>query len=254
MLVQSTPPNAKQQDQNKAAVGPTRVNVEEQVKQVLDAKPTIDFTLPQTGLNYGTYAAGYWYTSEEVGKGTLNTFSHSAAYAFPITVRESSVIDAMGVCVTDNASGDPNHYYARIGLYAEIEGVPVTKVAETSEFNYGDSSMTNVAFNTLTLAAPVVLVAGRYWLLFVRSSTSNLANPANIRWRSSGGQAFIGPMRDSEIYASAATINGYTCVNPANPTGAGPAPWSTVLPDTLDFWSIVVGPTTNTPEIWLRGA
>jgi hypothetical protein len=201
------------------------------------------------GTSLGKMAGGYLYGTEHYNNTFTNSFSHGIGYAVPMTVWQTSVIDAIILHVRDGSSGDANAYRARIGIYSETNGEPKDKVCETAEFNYGNGTYASPSLATLTLSPNITLTAGRYWIVFRRYNTTNAANPANPRWRGTVGTR--GPMKDTLVLSGAPGVD-----SPASSswelTGTGFGANSTTLPATMGFANLA-NLSSWMPEIWLRG-
>ncbi len=207
------------------------------------------------------FASGYWYQPDGTGSANLTAFSHGSGYAVPFFVYSNSIIDAIGIVVTDGTAGgvtSPGNYYrTRLGIYDEVAGVPTNLVAQTEQFSYGDGTIANNTFHILTLTPAATLIPGRYWLVFRRSSTANLANPAYVRFRdgATSGTPMKGPFTANRIvsgtpFANSEDAIGWSMDFVAGSTGPGV---DFQMDATLNFFAYAQGPSNAVPDMWIRG-
>jgi hypothetical protein len=253
--------SVKRGDQNTAIIGPARLSAEEESEQTVDrgvSAANIINIPASASTKLGRFAPGYWYQPDGTGSAVNNAFPHSSGYAIPFMVYEASIIDAIGMVVSDGTAGGvtgPGDYYrTRIGIYSEVEGIPTNLVVQTAQFSYGDGTIPNGTLYKDTSIAATVLIPGRYWLVFRRSSNANLANPAYPRFRDgfTSGTVLKGPFTEANTIVTATPQSiGYSMDFVAGSTGPG-VDFS--MDPVLDFWTYVVNPTRYVPDMWVRGA
>jgi hypothetical protein len=270
-------------DRNRVKLGPARSAIEykldrieedindterETAQEITNVTNTFNeqiTIITETLGGFGGLGPGYWYTSEYFGPvrdGGLTGNGWSAGNTgvmYPFGVIGPSLIDAFGVHVTDNV-GTPNttpppggaYYTCRVGIYTDVDGFPGELMAVSNTFSYGDGSMTDDALNILTLASPVYLPAGRYWLMLRRSGNLNLPNPAYLMGRTVLSHSRVGYTKSNlDTIANTSNFN-YGSYSINFPTVVGGDP---VLPSTFDPSSYTLTLlNVSCPEIWVRGA
>lgn len=176
--VSTDPSGVKKGDQNKAVIGPARLQDEEEVQQQVDkgiAATQFSTNLAQGNVRLGQLTPDFWHTSKYLSGATANGvygFTHSGLL-YPFFVGQKSYIDALAIYVVDGLAGvDTTKHAMRLGIYNELDGLPYLLLTETEEFNPADGSIADNTFHVEELGAVFTLNPGRYWLARKRKYNS----------------------------------------------------------------------------------
>jgi hypothetical protein len=250
-------------DRNEFSLGPYRPDADMELGQIRqkaerayapDKAKVSESDAVDVFNNYWT--PGYWYQPDHIGINYSNYVAHSSGYALPFTVFTTTGVDAIAIFIADGtASGVPNpgdYYRTKLGIYAESNGVPELLLAETPQFSYGDGSIPNNTLAVFDLNNTPTLTPGRYWVVFKRSSSANLGNPASPRFRSNGSP-INGPFTQANIISTYPGAGSGGGIALAFTGSTGPGTDITMDPY-LNYWSWFPLPAQFVPDIYLRAA
>lgn len=248
----------KRGDQNRAVIGPARLEDEEETQQQIDkgiAQASFTSTVLQGNISLGKLTPGYWHTSKYLTGDNKNpTYtSRDSGFLYPFLITETSTIDALAIYVVDGlALLDTASQAMRLGIYNEVDGLPFLLLMETDEFNPADGSIPDNTFHVEEFGAELELKPGRYWLARKRKY--------NVIEISFGGNARA---RGRDIHKGTLLIENPIATTIAGGAGGIRIAWNgdgfTSLPaifDVNDYDSSISGPPSVTdiarPEIYMR--